>query len=233
MAAVARWPSCSPRASPATHRCACPCWPRSASATTAPADPRTRPDRVLGDKAYSSRAIRTHLRERGITAVIPEPDDQKGHRQRRGSRGGRPVSYDPIAYRGRNVVERASSTSNNGAASPPDTTNTPSSTEAPPSSTPSSPGPGICQTRSSCYARSHVASRAPGRQAERPRICCNSSRSSTPIERAVRDFDHSPLAGRPAKRRWTACAARRPGFRRCLRLCLRRYCQKPRYWPTG
>jgi transposase len=62
---------------------------------------------VLGDKAYSSRAIRTHLRERGIASVIPEPDDQKGHRQRRSSAGGRPVAYDPNAYRGRNVVERA------------------------------------------------------------------------------------------------------------------------------
>src|SRR5262249_3040945 len=28
--------------------------------------PRTRPDRVLADKAYCSRAIRTHLRARGI-----------------------------------------------------------------------------------------------------------------------------------------------------------------------
>lgn len=69
--------------------------------------PRTRPDAVLADKAYSSRAIRTHLRERGITAVIPEPDDQKAHRKRRGSTGGRPVSYDKTAYRGRNVIERA------------------------------------------------------------------------------------------------------------------------------
>lgn len=68
--------------------------------------PRTRPDAVRADKAYSSRAIRTHLRTRGITAVIPEPDDQKGHRARRGSRGGRPVSYDPENYRGRNVIER-------------------------------------------------------------------------------------------------------------------------------
>ncbi|WP_442320568.1 transposase [Amycolatopsis thermophila] len=40
---------------------------------------RTRPDRVRGDKAYSSRAIRTHLRSRGIRAVIPEPADQAGH----------------------------------------------------------------------------------------------------------------------------------------------------------
>ena len=69
--------------------------------------PRTRPDRVLADKAYSSRAIRTHLRERGITAVIPEPDDQKAHRKRRGCAGARPVSYDKSAYRGRNVIERA------------------------------------------------------------------------------------------------------------------------------
>lgn len=69
--------------------------------------PRTRPDAVRGDKAYSSRAIRTHLRERGIRAVIPEPSDQAGHRQRRGSRGGRPVTYDRDDYRGRNVIERS------------------------------------------------------------------------------------------------------------------------------
>ena len=69
--------------------------------------PRTRPGRVLGDKAYSSRAIRSHLRERGITAIIPEPADQRGHRQRRGSRGGRPPAFDPEAYKDRNTVERA------------------------------------------------------------------------------------------------------------------------------
>lgn len=68
--------------------------------------PRTRPDAVRGDKAYSSRAIRGHLRARGIKAVIPEPDDQKGHRKRRGSRGGRPVDLDVLDYKHRNVVER-------------------------------------------------------------------------------------------------------------------------------
>ena len=68
--------------------------------------PRTRPDAVLGDKAYSSRAIRTHLRSRRIRAVIPEPADQRGHRRRRGPRGGRPVGLDVIAYKGRNVIER-------------------------------------------------------------------------------------------------------------------------------
>ena len=35
--------------------------------------PRTRPDAVRGDKAYSSRAIRDHFRDRGIEAVIPNP----------------------------------------------------------------------------------------------------------------------------------------------------------------
>lgn len=68
--------------------------------------PRTRPDAVRGDKAYSSRATRTHLRSRGIKAVIPEPDDQKGHRKRRGSTGGRPVALDTADYKNRNVIER-------------------------------------------------------------------------------------------------------------------------------
>ena len=36
-----------------------------------------------------------------------EPADQQGHRQRRGSRGGRPPAFDAHRYRGRNVVERA------------------------------------------------------------------------------------------------------------------------------
>nr|WP_221433398.1 IS5 family transposase [Micrococcus endophyticus] len=68
--------------------------------------PRTRPNAVRADKAYSSRAIRGHLRSRGIKAVIPEPDDQKGHRRRRGSRGGRPIGLDAIDYKNRNVIER-------------------------------------------------------------------------------------------------------------------------------
>ncbi|MET7648834.1 IS5 family transposase [Streptomyces sp. NPDC005426] len=68
--------------------------------------PRTRPDVVLADKAYSSRAIRDHLRKRGIRAVIPLPADQRGHRLRRGSRGGRPPAFDREAYKQRNTVER-------------------------------------------------------------------------------------------------------------------------------
>jgi transposase len=69
--------------------------------------PRTRPDAVLADNAYSSRAIRAELRRRGVTSVIPEPRDQQGHRKRRGSYGGRPVTYDAHRYKNRNVVERA------------------------------------------------------------------------------------------------------------------------------
>lgn len=71
-----------------------------------PGRPRTRPERLRGDKAYSSRAIRHHLRRRGIISVIPEPADQQGHRKRRGRKGGRPVTYDVEDYKGRNVVER-------------------------------------------------------------------------------------------------------------------------------
>jgi transposase len=69
--------------------------------------PRTRPSRVLGDNAFSSRAIRSHLRGRGITATIPEPDDQIRNRRKRGSRGGRPPAFDPEIYKQRNCVERA------------------------------------------------------------------------------------------------------------------------------
>ena len=72
-----------------------------------PGRPRTRPTALRADKAYSSRANRGRLRSRGITAVIPEPADQVRHRKNRGSRGGRPVSYDREDYKGRNTIERA------------------------------------------------------------------------------------------------------------------------------
>ncbi|WP_394814190.1 IS5 family transposase [Streptomyces dubilierae] len=68
--------------------------------------PRTRPGLVLADKAYSSRAIREHLRKRGIRAVIPVPADQRSHRLRRGRRGGRPPAFDRETYKQRNTVER-------------------------------------------------------------------------------------------------------------------------------
>ena len=60
---------------------------------------RTRPQAVRGDKAYSSRAIREHLRSRRIQAVIPQPADQIRHRRRRSSRGGRPPASTPATTR--------------------------------------------------------------------------------------------------------------------------------------
>jgi transposase len=68
--------------------------------------PRTRPDAVAADKAYSSRGNRSHLRRRGIKAVIPEKRDQAANRKKKGSGGGRPVSHDAALYKERNTVER-------------------------------------------------------------------------------------------------------------------------------
>jgi transposase len=67
--------------------------------------PRSRPDRVLADKAYSSKANRDHLRQRSIRCVIPIKTDQAAHRRARGSRGGRPPAFDKVAYRQRHAVE--------------------------------------------------------------------------------------------------------------------------------
>jgi putative transposase len=75
-------------------------------ARSGPGRPRTTPKSVRADKAYSSRANRALLRARGIKAVIPQPADQIANRQRRGSAGGRPISYDVEDYKGRNVIER-------------------------------------------------------------------------------------------------------------------------------
>ena len=68
--------------------------------------PRVRPGHVIGDKGYSSKAIRTWLRRRNIPHTIPERADQAGNRARRGSRGGRPPAFDKQVYKRRNVVER-------------------------------------------------------------------------------------------------------------------------------
>lgn len=70
-----------------------------------PGRPRTTPERLRGDKAYSSRGNRALLASRGIKATISEPSDQKANRKRRGSAGGRPPQFDPNDYRNRWVVE--------------------------------------------------------------------------------------------------------------------------------
>ncbi len=70
-----------------------------------PGRPRTRPKRVLADKAYSSRANRKLLATRGIEAVIPVKDDQKANRKKKGSRGGREHDFDRELYKLRHAVE--------------------------------------------------------------------------------------------------------------------------------
>lgn len=67
---------------------------------------RTRPDRVVGDKGYSTKAFRVWLRQRRIGCTIPERADQRANRYRRGADGGRPFAFDPTIYKRRNVVER-------------------------------------------------------------------------------------------------------------------------------
>jgi len=75
-------------------------------ARVGPGRPRTRPDKLLGDKAYSSKANRELLRNRGIEAVISEPSDQKANRKRRGHAGGRPPAFNADTYKKRNTIER-------------------------------------------------------------------------------------------------------------------------------
>jgi transposase len=67
--------------------------------------PRTRPERVLGDKAYGARANRAYLRRRGIRCTIPEQADRIGHRKNKGRRGGRPPAFDAEIYKQRHAVE--------------------------------------------------------------------------------------------------------------------------------
>lgn len=69
--------------------------------------PRSRPDAVVADKAYSHPSTRIALRAKGIRVVIPQRSDQIAWRASRGRSGGRPPAFDASAYKGRNVVERA------------------------------------------------------------------------------------------------------------------------------
>lgn len=61
---------------------------------TGPGQPKRRPQRIVGDKGYSSRKFRRFLRRRGIRYTIPRKANEK--------RGG---SFDKQIYRQRNRVE--------------------------------------------------------------------------------------------------------------------------------
>lgn len=71
-----------------------------------PGRPRRRPRRVVADRAYSHPSTRRALRARGVAFTCPERRDQVARRKAKGQAGGRPPAFDPVAYRGRNVVER-------------------------------------------------------------------------------------------------------------------------------
>lgn len=58
--------------------------------------PRTRPTRIVGDKGYSSRAIRALCRRRGLRHTIPHRSNER--------RGG---PFDRQVYRLRHKVENA------------------------------------------------------------------------------------------------------------------------------
>lgn len=72
-----------------------------------PGRPRSGPDALLGDKAYSGRAHRDQLRAARVTDVIPERADQIRNRRNKGSAGGRPVNVAPRISKKRNVADRA------------------------------------------------------------------------------------------------------------------------------
>ena len=69
--------------------------------------PRTRPDAVIADRAYTNGVIRTELRRRGIKAVIPQKRDEIASRKKRGRKGGRPPALDAETYKLCNVAERS------------------------------------------------------------------------------------------------------------------------------
>lgn len=57
--------------------------------------PKLRPRRIVGDKGYSSRKIRTFLRRRGIRITIPRKVNER-----------RTGPFDRALYRQRNRIER-------------------------------------------------------------------------------------------------------------------------------
>lgn len=60
-----------------------------------PGRPRQKPGRVVGDKGYSSKAIRRYCRRRGIRITIARRKDEH-----------RTGPFDRAIYRTRNLVER-------------------------------------------------------------------------------------------------------------------------------
>ncbi len=72
------------------------------SAADAPAPAR----HLCDDKAYSFLRNRPRLRRRRISHTFPEPNDQRAHRERRGSKGGRPAGFDKTIHKRGKKAER-------------------------------------------------------------------------------------------------------------------------------
>ena len=68
--------------------------------------PRKRPERVLGDKAYTGQPCRQELGRRGIACLIPTRTNERSARKKKGRKGGRPFGFEAEVYKQRNVVER-------------------------------------------------------------------------------------------------------------------------------
>lgn len=65
---------------------------------------RRRPRQLLGDKAYSTRAIRAWAHRHHVHLVVPERSDQIAQRAHR---PGRKPDFQPETYKQRNIIERA------------------------------------------------------------------------------------------------------------------------------
>ncbi|WP_277640131.1 IS5 family transposase [Wolinella succinogenes] len=63
--------------------------------------PKTRPARLLADKGYDSKALRTYLTSRGIKHTIPKRTYENPK-----PRVGRPLVFDALLYKCRWTVER-------------------------------------------------------------------------------------------------------------------------------
>jgi len=109
--------------------------------------PRTRPQRVRADKAYSSRAIRAHLRRRQIACTIPSlltmPVTGAGAAA---VAAGRPPSTRSTTAAGM-PWSAASTASNATGRQPPGSTSSPSATWPPSTSPPSTNGSTYFETR--------------------------------------------------------------------------------------
>lgn len=129
-----------------------------------PGRPRTRPDKVRGDKAYSSKAIRELLSSRGIEAASRNQTTSSETANAKVVRAAGHRSSMPTITRAATSLNAAANGANNGAPSPLATTNTTSTTAAASSSTRSSLGSNGYETRSSrervdgCTSRSERSS---------------------------------------------------------------------------